>query len=83
MAKAYVKDGNLYVETPFDMEGKLTASRKNLLHSTTEAGTPDALSIQMNGTKVMVQLNAWSIRVAKTEAKAEPKKVEKKVEVTK
>ena len=63
MAKAHVKDGILYVEVPFSAEGKMTASRKNVLHASTEAGTPDALSITVNGKRTFIQVNAWSQRV--------------------
>ena len=70
MAKAIIKDNVLYVEVPFSMEGKATASRKNTIHATTESGTPDALSLQFGGKKIIVQLNAYSHREAKEEAKA-------------
>ena len=70
MAKAYVKDGVIYVEAPFLVEGKLTASRKNVLHATTEAGTPDALTIQVGNKKMWVQLNVWSPAVKKEVAVA-------------
>lgn len=63
MAKAYVKDGSLFIEVPFSMEGKLTASRKNVLHATTELGTPDALVIKVNNVQVQIQVNAYSKRV--------------------
>ena len=64
MAKAFVKDGVLHVEVAFTMEGKKTASRKNVIHATTEPGTPDALTIQHGGRKITIQLNAYSPYVA-------------------
>ena len=63
MAKATVKDDTLFVEVPFSLEGKLTASRKNVLHATTELGTPDALTIQVGGKTITIQVNAYSRRV--------------------
>ena len=63
MARATIKDNTLYVEIPFSAEGKVTASKKNLLHATTENGTPDALSIEEKGRKIFVQVNAYSKRV--------------------
>lgn len=65
MAKAYVKDGTLYVEAPFVLDGKKTASRKNVIHATTEPGTQDALTITVGGKKVTIQLNAYSAYVLK------------------
>ena len=60
MAKAHVKDGVLYVECVFVLDGKKTTSRKNVIHSTTEPGTPDALTFTHGGKKITVQLNAYS-----------------------
>lgn len=65
MAKAFVKDGTLFVEVAFVLDGKKTASRKNVIHATTEPGTIDALVINVGGRKVTVQLNAYSAYVAK------------------
>ena len=70
MSKASVKDGVLYVEVPFNPEGKPTASRKNVLHATTEVGTPDALFITQGNKKVQIQVNAWSVRTAEVTPKA-------------
>ena len=64
MAKAFVKDNVLFVEVPFKLDGKKTASRKNVIHATTEPGTIDALTINVSGHKVIIQLNAYSAYVA-------------------
>ena len=70
MATATVKDGNLTVVVPFSVKGKTTTSRKNVLHATTEAGTPDALTIKVDGLSIQIQLNAYSRRVAAEAPKA-------------
>ena len=83
-AVASVKDGILTIQVPFDGKGKVTASRKNVLHASTEAGTPDALSIQVDGKRVFVQVNAWSVRVPRAATPEKPAvKQEKILETTK
>jgi len=46
MAKATVKDGTIFIEVPFSVEGSVSKSRKSIIHATTEQGTPDALTIE-------------------------------------
>ena len=81
-ATAQVKDNRLLIDVPFSIEGKTTMSRKNVLHATTEANTDDALTIQLNGKKIIIQVNAWSrrepkpLKEAKKEKKAQGQKKE-------
>jgi len=70
MAKAFVKDDTLFVEVPFSMTGKTSASRKSVLHATTEQGTLDALSIKIGEKTIVVQVNAYSKRVPQAAPKA-------------
>lgn len=70
MATATVKDGVLTITVPFQAEGKVTASKKNILHATTELGTPDALFVNVGTKKVFVQVNAYSVREIKEAPKA-------------
>ena len=65
MAKAFVKDGTLYVEAPFILDGKASSSGKSTIHTTTEPGTKEALVISVSGRRVVVQLNAYSAREKK------------------
>ena len=63
MAKATVKDGTIFIEVPFSVEGSVSKSRKSIIHATTEQGTPDALTIEHGGKKIIVQVNAYSKRI--------------------
>lgn len=64
MATARVENGMLFVELPWNSEGKTSASRKSTRYATTEDGN-GGLVIEVDGKPIKIQVNAWGDRVRK------------------